>query len=674
MTRLVIELPCASLGERTLSIIDTPGLDSSLVWRQLEEEVRAKAFVMVWVGSLVSPAAFGLQGRHLLSLYRKTGQMLPPVLVLTKWDKLRADSDFPTAHARAKQAQHRVAELCAGLYPTEARPSEHVVTCVHPGELQCIKQDLSLDETTGKVTLARSLLVGSQVVLQGSELIGVLRGEQEILSPDSTVTPELLDSSPPLFLRFRLDHVKMPVLLAATDARAYLEQRDTGERIRQLWASLLELLQGLSDPMHIGKTLGVVMAGMQSAMNILLKDDRAANIFEQNQEEYEASQREVVCTFQNRVQEYFADFPLFITRDRYKSINPSASDAHCNTVMTLDRYRPPPGLSSDECATSLLNRFVLEIHEEVQNKKYRDYFKYIKEVAEGAIGMWREQYICNMHRYEEQCTARLLQNKFPVVPRPHRRWSRDTGDLVEDTIVATVTGSYCAFLAGAVMTSSGAVAIALPVALAVGVGTSATILSCSDVGKKLGSWTYEEARNDALQTCLDQLSIPEFQAQVKQATIADFAERLEQAMRQFASFRDIDSSDGREARTARSIRQEVEEIRFRLERWFSHFLSSRLAEKNAWIVEPPQDFREALDADLSVAPDPQASDATFDPPARTRMQRTVAQKAALITAELGLDVSQTLKARVDAANLACGLQAEGSLGEQLDRLILELAL
>lgn len=67
-----------------MSILDTPGLDSPSVWRQIHTLVRSKAFMFVWVGALDSPSAFGLQGRRLVDLYRSTGHPLPPLLVLTR--------------------------------------------------------------------------------------------------------------------------------------------------------------------------------------------------------------------------------------------------------------------------------------------------------------------------------------------------------------------------------------------------------------------------------------------------------------------------------------------------------------------------------------------------------------------------------------------------------------
>eukprot|EP00439_Symbiodinium_sp_Y106_P012018 s5652_g1.t2 len=68
--RLHVLLPSRNL-ERALSIIDTPGLDSPSVWRQVSVLVQSKAFLFLWVASLDSASAFGLQGHHLLELHRR---------------------------------------------------------------------------------------------------------------------------------------------------------------------------------------------------------------------------------------------------------------------------------------------------------------------------------------------------------------------------------------------------------------------------------------------------------------------------------------------------------------------------------------------------------------------------------------------------------------------------
>ena len=59
--------------------------------------------------------------------------------------------------------------------------------------------------------------------------------------------------------------------------------------------------------------------------------------------------------------------------------------------MSLDSYKPPPGLDAAECATSLIWKFIRDAHEEAKTEKSQ--FKYVKTVATLAIRAWQGAFL-----------------------------------------------------------------------------------------------------------------------------------------------------------------------------------------------------------------------------------------------------------------------------------------
>mmetsp|Transcript_45989 Transcript_45989/g.80086 ORF Transcript_45989/g.80086 Transcript_45989/m.80086 type:complete len:931 (+) Transcript_45989:73-2865(+) len=622
ISRMVIEVPCPAVGTNPLSIIDTPGLDSPFVWQQIQEEISTKAFVLVWVGALDAPASFGLQGRRLLDLYNKTGQILPPALILTKWDLLEQNPSFKTPGSRIRQAKRRISELRAGLCPKGLRYDIQKVACHNLSDLQAIQEALVCSKTsrqyffsdekccTWKVT--KNLALEGQVLLKGFELTEVWKDTELIYDAKgkTSLLEDILKFPLPVTISFRTQSSEMPVMLATTNASGFLHGTSKGEDVAQVWEMLQKLLSGLADPMRLSKRLTTVMAGTQQAMNILLQDDLASNLFQKNREEYMKVQQSVIEKFSFSVDAYFSKFPTYITKARFQKMQSmNMEQREPSQVSCLSDYSPPRGLSSDTCAICQLPQFIHVAHEEEKALQGNNRYDYVKNVAQKAIDMWYGKFQENLHRYEQECAYPLTQMDFakslPLHGVDVRHWAPTVVELEMDSHCFATFGLGTLVGAGA-----GALSLVAPPVPVIAIGSYGALMGLiglcilpeSSMVNSHGFWEYDSAREDAMQSVLDVLNKDDVQEAAKKSSIDSFQARLENYMHEFANFRSLDIADSEESRVARTIRQDVEESIFRLSAWFARFISNLITNDNPWILPPPADLQ-GIRLDMSLSED-----------------------------------------------------------------------
>jgi len=365
---------------------------------------------------------------------------------------------------------------------------------------------------------------------------------------------------------------------------------------RPTWPPSGPLSCRLSEPLRISRRLHKIVVATQRVVNILLKDDQQAMVFEQNREDLEETQRKVLKSFSDRVDTYFRGFPEIVRRP-----DSTLVPAGFRPKTSLQDYRPPEGLDRHECAISLIPRFIREAHESAQHEKSQ--FRYVKAVATVTIERWQSKFLENMMRLERDCLMEL-QDKISQLSSihgliDHSQWQADIQSLITSPIEAagfgcfagTLAGTYVGLVAEAV--AGVGLGMGLGVGLLVAAGVAAVCFEDSALAKNLGIWTYQEAQDIVAQTVLDILNKRDFRAKAKELVMQEFTRRLQACMEELADLRDPAASSRAEARTALGIQARVAELQRTLGAWFSHFVGKQVG-RDPWLVPPPTDLRTAL--------------------------------------------------------------------------------
>jgi len=618
MRRLCIQVPCRAV-DQTVSIIDTPGLDSPSVWQQLRSLVHAKAFLFIWVGAVDAATAFGLQGRRLVEMYRATGHPLPPCLVLTKWDRLKMLPEFQEEPPMlAEQVKHRLSQFRAGLLPPDQ--STIVVKLSQKSEVDQVLLGLALEwssPSSGDAAQAGAAVAVERWVLTKSVVVrGVTIYKGAVLeavdNAEVPANPEqfLREQQLPVQLRFRTENAEALLLLAATNAAGAVAAhgsptRDKArEELQCLWESLIPLLRGLSEPMRISKRLHKIIVATQQVINILLKDDEQAMIFEQNREELESLKTRVLKSFEEKLHQYFAGLPRIV-------FPPEHVPAGCLPQVSLSSYRPPAGLERSECATCQIPKFILEAHESAQAQKSE--FKYVKAVATAAIERWQQTFIDNMMKMQRDCTVELQQQVTEIMQIrgliDHADWQTNLQSLITSPVESVLSGALAGGVVGVYggLLAEASMATLIPgIGLGVGLGlgvlvagaVAAACFNRSELARNIGIWTHEEGQARAAQTVLDVINKKEFQEKAKEMIFGEFQRRLQSCMEQLADLRDPSASNQPEAKAAMNIQLKVAELQRTLSVWFSHFVTDQVS-SDPWLVPPPPDLKAAAEGDIA---------------------------------------------------------------------------
>ena len=307
--------PCSAQLPRPLSIIDTPGLSGVGVWPQLKSLVLSKAFLFVWVGSLHDPVSFGQEGVKLVELMHLYKCAVPPVLVLTKWDRAKEDKDLPKKKIK-QRARDRVQALIDGLsFAVDEKADPHCIS--DSAELQELLKSLGCDEPSdlyGGVQLSGS---EDEVLVQHAAIVGPhrLKPGDKFLGPMSLLQTRDL----PAQVELKICVSGCRPFLAATDARAALATAGVGEdrqttaktTLQELWTELMTLTTSLGEPIRMGKQLAVVRNAVQDLINIVLKDDQIVQAHTQDyMKSLQEFKEEGIKNFSQLVSEYLAHLPV----------------------------------------------------------------------------------------------------------------------------------------------------------------------------------------------------------------------------------------------------------------------------------------------------------------------------------------------------------------------------
>lgn len=349
MRRLRIRLPCRALSGEPVSFLGTPDSDSSSVWRQMQALLRSKGSVFLWVDALGSPSAAGLQRRSFADLCHDVGCALPPVLVLTRWDGLQATQE------PADCARSRLQRLCASLLHREQGVTHVTVTKTEEVgmllEALTPQQGATLQEHPRPRRLLRSVALGGKTLHCGSMLLTGGDDDGGDMETRDSIADHLRSLVLPARLRFRTGEAKCAPLLACASAAAAVRGGAAAmSEVRALWASLLPLLWGSSEPLPLARRLQCVVEATQRVVNILMEDDRPL-VFWSGQEHFSDLRHKATRSFAERMDQYFAGFPKYFAG--------FIGVWHKGSVEELcwEDYTPPVGLDRSECAMCLLDSF-----------------------------------------------------------------------------------------------------------------------------------------------------------------------------------------------------------------------------------------------------------------------------------------------------------------------------
>lgn len=229
-------------------------------------------------------------------------------------------------------------------------------------------------------------------------------------------------------------------------------------------------------------------------------------------------------------------------------------------------------------------------------------FKYVKTVATLTLERWQSKFLENMMILEQDCLMQLQQQICQLMDINglinHSEWQASLRGLIVSPMEAvavggmmgTIVGTYGAVLAEVV---AGAGFVGLPLGMLVFAGVAAVMMEDSALARWVGLWTYEDGQARVLQTVLDILNKPDFQAKAKELVMTEFEKRLGLCIEQLADIRDPTTSGRAEAQAAVGIQTKVSELQRALGRWFSNFVSDQVG-RDPWLVPPPADLRAAL--------------------------------------------------------------------------------
>ncbi|CAE8706667.1 unnamed protein product, partial [Polarella glacialis] len=360
--------------------------------------------------------------------------------------------------------------------------------------------------------------------------------------------------------------------------------------------AIMPLLGGLSEPLRISRRLHKIVVATQQAMNILLKDDQKATVFEQNSHDLKETQEQVVQSFRERVDGYFRNFPRLARA-------PGFVPEGCRPEVSLETYQPPEGLERDECATCLIPTFIMQAHETAKSEKSQ--FKYVRAVASLVIEQWQSKFMENMMTLEQECVEELQRQISELMHIRglihHTEWETSLRSLITSPIEAvglgclfgSMVGGYVGLIAEAVAGVGLGVGLGLGVLVAAGI--AAVLFEDSDLARNIGAWTYEDGQIRVAQTVLDILNKRDFQARAKGLVLQEFQKRLQACLDQLSSIRDPSASACEEAQAALGIQARVSELQLSLSNWFKHFVVDQVG-RDPWLVAPPHDLRAALDS------------------------------------------------------------------------------
>ncbi|CAJ1349099.1 unnamed protein product [Effrenium voratum] len=553
LRRLQIRLPCPL--DHPVSIIDTPGLDSSEVWQHVEELVRSKAFLLVWVAALDAPTTFGTNGEKLLELYRSSGHSLPPVLVLTKWDRLQSLPEFDPDSLQGHLRQ-RFGALKRSLCSTTVSDltSEDIETLIS-----------ALSPSCDAASLTRDLTLHACRLPQGSKLCQ----ESEART---NVADYLRSLETPAKLRFQTEE---HLLLAASNAAAALQAvPEAADEVVQLWQSLLSLLAGVSEPLRISCRLQKIVVASQQAANILLKDDDQAVLFSADQ--LQVTQQSLAASFRQRLDGYFQDLP--------------------SNATELASYKPPQGLPPTECATCLIPEFVKVGHDTAKSEtRHADY---VRCLAQLAMEQWQAKFLENMVRLEQSCFKELQRQLGELLQCGLQEAWQASGvrRLAASPLRALRAGATGYLLGG----TASAAAELLGASLSLGLPGLCMALAAAyfleDSQSRLGSWSYEEAQRRAVEMVLEILSRPDFQTKAKETVLEEFQRCLTTSLAELSEARDASASSSSEAQAAVSLQARVKELQESLSSWFNHFVTEQLS-RDPWLIPAPENLRLAMESE-----------------------------------------------------------------------------
>lgn len=188
-------------------------------------------------------------------------------------------------------------------------------------------------------------------------------------------------------------------------------------------------------------------------------------------------------------------------------------------------------------------------------------------------------------RFEQDCLTELqqqIQRSMHIGGLiDHSHWQANLRDLITSPVEAMGTGCLFGSLAGIY---AGVIAETIAgIGLGVGLGlgavvcfmVSAALFEDTALARNMGFWNFDDGKERAMQTVLDILNKPDFQAQAKELVQAEFDRRLRSCLEQLADLRDPSASDLPEARQARKLQDRLTELQRALSGWSTLGVSGR---------------------------------------------------------------------------------------------------
>eukprot|EP00443_Scrippsiella_acuminata_P129585 CAMPEP_0115579896 /NCGR_PEP_ID=MMETSP0272-20121206/4338_1 /TAXON_ID=71861 /ORGANISM="Scrippsiella trochoidea, Strain CCMP3099" /LENGTH=1576 /DNA_ID=CAMNT_0003014781 /DNA_START=21 /DNA_END=4751 /DNA_ORIENTATION=+ len=388
LQRLLIRLPSSKIASHPISIIDTPGMESPGVEKQIRPLLSARAFLLVWVAALDSSQVVGQQGQELLNFYNSMPTLLPPLLVMTRWDVLVQRPEFSKIQKRRKFVQKRVRELQERLQSTV--PSNVQVSLDDEEARQEVLQSLSTDGSA--YVLSRDLSIGGKMLTKGAELV---HGELEV---------EKHEPAWPIRLVFSQRQLTRPSL-AVTNAACMLDaepddlsrKESAAQGIEALWGErILPLLDALSTPLRLCKHLDLVRNAAQQLVDEICKDDRDT-LFSNYMDNLEKLSGQCLEKLRLNMAVYFARLPR-----KFKDEDSAIDDGR----QPLQKYTPLAQLADRDATCKLLEDLTAAFDARCTTgvAACQD----VRAIANEGLRAWGRRFSDNLNVFRANATNSLL--------------------------------------------------------------------------------------------------------------------------------------------------------------------------------------------------------------------------------------------------------------------------
>ena len=622
--RMLIKVPSGSVHKHPVSIVDTPGLESKGVWEQIYPMIHAKAFLFVWVAALDGPQDFGKEGTHLVDLYHKTQMLLPPLLVLTKWDVIKNSNlkEFKKPERRRQHVRDKVQKLRSALASTQFEHLE--LTIQTPEQRQMIVDNLQVSRHNGRSEIVKTV-----------EFPGIMLPEGSFIEDNtdlSSISPEY-----PIHVKV-LKVLEQSPMLVATNAAAVLDtDADPEERqlatdvIERLWGKLMPLLEDLSVPMRLTKRLSLISNTTQNLMNIVLAEEKQAST-----EDYLGNLESIKQKCLNRLSDFMDSYFSKIPNKVHKGDQEEQYSLYDLETMNigyrrpLDMYTPNVELGENDATNHLLPLLTAQYTSFCETTQ-RDY-KLPCLMAEEAFKGWKARFKENMNHMQHVCSQEMFEQIEQIISMGRSNnpvYSDMRFDLglqreVETMhIMSAFLGVYGGALGAAVGSSLSTAALGSTLSALGAAGVAATGIGGAVLAGGLvctaflrnnaqlakmhpklaratlasrATYSETEAVDAAAAIMLQNLNLREFQVSAKNIVLGLHTEIMNRCLEEFKNHRIASRSESEEAKEAVDIQAQVDEAKKVLTYCFRLGLNRTIG-SDPWLIAPPADLMADISAD-----------------------------------------------------------------------------